>query len=377
MRVLAVAGVLVTFLGLARAPWPPGTQAAAPSLRGVVDLTIGSVDENRDVYIFGSVNGLALLDDGRILVADHATHDVRVFGADGRHQYTIGRAGAGPGDLRLPCCLTIGSDGHLWIRDVGNRRYSIFSLGPSDAKFVRTVRSVMTNPRVLSDRVQWDMRGHIVDIGQLPGDVLHRAFLDTTGTPFRWDSLKPPPAESLAVMNVPRRQEGGFAVYYFYQPHGPEALRAHGPRGETAAAVSSNYAVSWFDAAQHRVTLITRDVAGPELSARERRAAHAELEDVVQETGKTRGSLPFDVPRRKPPLRALGFDLEGRLWVERSVPEGGPREADVYERNGRRVAVMTWPAHINLRHRVLRGRTAVGVAVDSLGTNTIVRLQFR
>jgi hypothetical protein len=235
----------------------------------------------------------------------------------------------------------------------------------------------MPNVRPLNDRIQWNDRGHIVDIGVSFDFGLQRAFLDSSGKALRWDSLKPPPAESLAVMETSQRTEGGVATYYFYQPHGPSELRAHGPRGETAEAISSSYSVSWFDEMRRRVVLIRRDFVGPELSASERRAADSSLNVVAERSGKARGALPFDVPKRKPPLRDLGFDLDGRLWIERSVPDGHPREADVYERDGRRVAVMTWPAHISLRHRAFKDRTAAGVAIDSLGTNTVVRLRFR
>ena len=368
--------MLAAVLLLVRGGGEAHTQPSTPALRGTIDLAIGSVDETREAYIFGTVSSLALLEDGRILVADHSTNDVRVFGPDGRHHFAIGRAGAGPGDLRTPCCLVIDRHGRLWVRDVGNRRYSIFEVGPSKATFVRTIRSQVASPRALNDRVQWDDRGRIVDLGQLPNDVMQRAFLDSTGN-ASWDTLRSPPAESLSVMRVPRRVEGGTAIYYFYQPHGPGALRAHGPRGETAEAVSSTYAVSWLDATGRRIVLIQRDMTPPELSARERREAARELDDVARQAGVARGALPFDVPARKPPLRDLGFDLDGRLWIERTVPDGQPREADVFERDGRRVGVMTWPAHVSLRHRTVRGRTAVGVAIDSLGTNTIVRLRFR
>ena len=352
-------------------------QTAAPRLRGAVDLTIGSVDETRDAYLFGNVSGLLLLDDGRILVADNTTHDVRVFGTDGKHQFTIGRRGAGPGDLTRPCCLTIASDGQLWIRDNGNHRYSIFEVGPAEGKFVRTFRTHVSSPQSFSGRVAWDSRGRIVDIGQLDIDTQQRAFIDANGSVVRWDTLKPPPSESLAVMQVRRRVEGGVSTYYWYQPHGPVALRAYGPGGETADAVSSNYSVSWFDAERNRITLIQRPIPGPELSARERREANEELDRNAKDAGVARSSLPYGVPRRKAPLRDLGFDLDGRLWVEKSVPDGQPREADVYDRRGTLVAVMTWPSHIRLNHRTVRGQTAVGVAVDSLGTNTVVRLRFR
>lgn len=351
-------------------------QDSPVALQGTIDLTIGSAEETRDDYIFGYITSTALHDDGRILAADASTNNVRVFGPDGRHQLTFGRAGAGPGDLRNPCCMVFAPDGQLWIRDVRNRRFSIFNLDNSSATFVRTIPSHVTSPRPLPDRTSWDGQGHIIDLGQMPNGYLQRAFLDSTGRLVRLDTLKPPPAESLAVKEVRRQIEGGFSVEYFYQPHGPDALRAHGPRGEVAEAVSSNYAVSWFDASRRRIVLIRRTVSPPALSARERAEANKELDDATRDARVSRSVLPFDVPTHKPALRSLGFDLDERLWIERTVADGQPREADVYERDGRRVAIMRWPGHVSLSHRTVKGRTAIGVAVDSLGTNTIVRLRF-
>jgi len=377
MRVVAWAGVLGAVFGLTHHTRELTTQDAAPSLRATIDLTIGSADETRDAYIFGNVSGLALLTDGRILVADNSTNDIRVFGPGGMHLFTIGRTGEGPGDLRRPCCLATAPDGRLWVRDVGNRRYSIFDLGSARATFIRTIRQQVANPRGFDDRVQWDDRGRVVDIGQLGLDRMQRAFLDSAGNAVRWDSLKSPPADSLAFMEVKRQVTGGVTTYWYYQPYGPGELRAYGPGGETAEAVSSNYAVSWFDGARRRITLIRRTNVPPELSARERREASNELDRVARDAGVARSALRFDVPARKPVLRSLGFDLDGRLWIERTIPDGRPREADIYERNGRRMAVMSWPAHVSMSHRTARGRTAIGVAVDSLGTNTVVRLRFR
>jgi hypothetical protein len=377
MKRLALSGTLSALFLLTDASRVASTQEATAPLRGAIDLTIGSADDTRDAYIFGNINGLALLEDGRILVADNSTNDVRVFRPDGTHLFTIGRAGEGPGDLRRPCCLAIASDGRLWIREVGNRRYSIFELSASRATFVHTIRQQVANPRGFDDRIQWDERGRVVDIGQLGRDRMQLAFVDSAGNAARWDTLTSPPADSLAFMEVRRQVTGGVATYWYHQPHGPNELRAYGPRGETAEAVSSNYAVSWFDAARRRIALIRRVVDPPGLSPRERREASSELDRIAREAGVARSALRFDVPARKPVLRSLGFDLDGRLWIERTVPHGQPREADLYERDGRRIAVMVWPAHVSLSHRTARGRTAVGVAFDSLGTSTVVRLRFR
>ncbi|HEX9563093.1 MAG TPA: 6-bladed beta-propeller, partial [Gemmatimonadaceae bacterium] len=219
------ATLLLLLLACDRQPGgdPSAPEGATPVLHGTVDLTIGGVDEARNAFIFGYVSSLALHPDGRILVADNSTNDIRVFGPDGSYQYTLGRPGAGPGDLNRPCCLAIAADGTLWARDVINRRYSVFALGKDGAEFIRSVRQRVENPRGFLDRVAWDWHGRIVDIGHL-GNGLQRAFLDSAGSPVRWDSIPSSPAESLAVMRLERKTAGavgGVAYYYHYQPHGP------------------------------------------------------------------------------------------------------------------------------------------------------------
>ena len=83
------------------------------------------------------------------------------------------------------------------------------------------------------------------------------------------------------------------------------------------------------------------------------------------------------LPNRKMPLQALGFDLDGRLWVERSVVDGQPGEADVYDRNGQWSAIMQWPAGVTMRYWTVRGRTGLAVAEDEDGVQRVVRVQFR
>ena len=81
-------------------PVPRGSDlrlADAPRLRvGIVD---GPLE-----YIFGSVTGAVRLEDGSIVVADEQSANLRRYDANGRHVWTSGRAGEGPGEytgLRL------------------------------------------------------------------------------------------------------------------------------------------------------------------------------------------------------------------------------------------------------------------------------------
>ena len=54
-------------------------------------------------------------------------HRVRVFDAQsGKHLLDIGKRGAAPGELNLPCDVTIGLDGLLYVVDCGNFRVQVF-----------------------------------------------------------------------------------------------------------------------------------------------------------------------------------------------------------------------------------------------------------
>lgn len=76
---------------------PDLTLADEPSVR------IGSIDGDLE-YLFGNVTGAVRLEDGSVVIADEQSYNVRRFDATGRHMWTSGRAGEGPGDyggLRL------------------------------------------------------------------------------------------------------------------------------------------------------------------------------------------------------------------------------------------------------------------------------------
>jgi sugar lactone lactonase YvrE len=74
-------------------------------------------------------------DGDRTFVSDHGSHAVRAFDADGRLLRTIGRAGAGPGELSRPTGLALSPDGRLFVADSGHDRVQIFT---RDGAFVST-----------------------------------------------------------------------------------------------------------------------------------------------------------------------------------------------------------------------------------------------
>ena len=62
-------------------------------------VRIGIVDGPLE-YIFGDVTGAVRLEDGSIVVADGQSHTVRRYDAHGKHLWTSGREGDGPGEYK-------------------------------------------------------------------------------------------------------------------------------------------------------------------------------------------------------------------------------------------------------------------------------------
>ena len=62
-------------------------------------LRVGIVDGPLE-YIFGNVMGAVRLEDGGIVVADEQSGNIRRFDSNGRHLWTSGRSGEGPGEYK-------------------------------------------------------------------------------------------------------------------------------------------------------------------------------------------------------------------------------------------------------------------------------------
>lgn len=102
--------------------WAAGkdwTIAAAPS----VDIAAGDAPG----HDFGAVIAAVRLSDGRIAIASPSTNDIRIFGANGAHLRSTGRAGAGPGEFQNIAGLWASKQDSLLVLDVLTRRLTVLS----------------------------------------------------------------------------------------------------------------------------------------------------------------------------------------------------------------------------------------------------------
>lgn len=307
---------------------------------------------------------------------------MRVFSAAGGLQRTIGRTGSGPLEFKTLATITIGPDRLLWTRDEGNARMLAIDVSGATPTGVRNVPlQQFTGGNRMA--LTFEADGSLVD---------ETIYFDKAATSFRpirlrramsgtvtlADTIPVPAGADAGVFKITRVQKDasgkqiGMSQGYMWQPYGAQWLRAYGPGGIRADVVTSRYEVRIIDASGKTIRTLTRALPPVAVSSRERKKQDSIL-------AKEKTDLPFGVPATKAPIVGIMWGQDGSLWVERAVADGRPREADVYDKAGRLIAVAEWPADIDLFHGypVINGNSVVSVARDADDVERVVRLKFR
>lgn len=136
-----------------RAPWILDTSS-------VVNIGSQSADPAQE---FSGFVIPVLLSDGRIVVANGGTGELRFFGPDGKWEKSVGRRGGGPGEFENLGWLDAGVGDTLRTYDWGLRRLSVFS---AEGAFIRPV-SLLTGGEVSSPRPLGMLRdGRLIALSQ-------------------------------------------------------------------------------------------------------------------------------------------------------------------------------------------------------------------
>jgi hypothetical protein len=357
-------------------------QSAPPPIwRGTVEMTIGGADASDDAT-FGQISGLAVDATGRVFIADAQDLYIRVFSPTGASVARIGRSGSGPLEFKRLGPIGFGPDRLLWARDEGNARMLGIdaSVSPAVGRKNVPLQSFTGGSRL---PITFEPDGSLVD-ETIWFDQAMASFRpvrmrrSASGAISRSDTLAVPPGAYAGMHKVTTVQKDakgnpvGTSQRYYWQPHGPQWIREYGPGGVRAEVVTSRYEVHIYDAGGKRVRTIARRVPAVPLSAKERAKADSTIEGAKPD-------LPFGVPATKAPIVGLIYAKDGRLWVERAVADGRPREADVYDASGRWIAVAEWPRAIDMYngHPFITGNTVTTVVADADGVERVVRLRFR
>jgi hypothetical protein len=107
----------------------PGTHAHATldwAVDATSDLAIG-VAEGAEAYQFHRIGDVAQLPDGRVLVVDGGSRELRFFSHEGEFLQAAGRHGEGPGEFRgVPRLARVAGHDSLVVFDPALQRFSVF-----------------------------------------------------------------------------------------------------------------------------------------------------------------------------------------------------------------------------------------------------------
>lgn len=277
-------------------------------------LRIGSGDEGPTSFSW--VKGIETDSTGRIFIYEHSTQDIRVFGPDGNYIKTIGRKGAGPGELGNAEGIALARDGTLWVRDAANGRFSRFT---TDGAALESMASTFCTsqgtwmPRITAT--------HFVDEDCVPtpDGVTYQVY------GYRFDLAERDSLGARAACGSESLAESATwitrtarSTSYRSIPYAPRSLYAIAPDG-TAWCVpnSATYDVHRIAAATDTVR-VTRPVAAIPVTATERDSIIADID--------SRGPTGLDfsrIPQTKPAIDRITVDDSARLWVRRANPSGG------------------------------------------------------
>jgi len=357
---------------------PAPGESGIPIREARIELEIGSTD-GQGPDVFGRIGGLLELPDGRIVVADMLANEIRVFSKSGEPLFSIGREGEGPGELAGPCCLALGPEGLLWVRETSNGRYSGFRLLADTAEYVRSVTQ-QHGAAGLMESTTFDAQGRLVDVGARPADEggfeRTRFLMEADGEVTDTEVAIPASLTDLGTHQVQGNFNGQPALVFLQQPYASRAVSAQGPDGRRALGVSGRYEIEIRHGASVD-TLHGNVLEGPVLTEREREAGREAMERDAGRVGLTAADLPYGVPPRRTPLNQIFYDDSGRLWVELSVTADSARVAEVWDTTGTVVERIRWPAAVHLGTVSWIGdRHALGVQRDELGVERVVRLRW-
>jgi hypothetical protein len=326
-------------------------------------VEIGAV-EGDEAYQLTSVSGVRRLSDGRIVIADEGTQELRIYDPTGRHLVTTGRKGEGPGEFNGLSSLFVEDGDTLLAYDGNLKRVSVLT---SEGTFERSFMLDFEQGAPL-------LQGRFAD-----GTFLAtRAF---TFAPSDIDAVAPDsqPVYHFAADGALIDSTGRWLATEWYMhgtggqtwasslPFGRRMAVAVAPAGFYVAS-SGQYEIEWRDPAGTlrrilRITAAPKPVTGDDWE----RVKAQRLRDVPAQLRprQERMLAEMPVPSTRPAFSALRTDPDGNLWVADAVVSSeDARSWTVFDSTGQMLGLVATPPGLDVREI---GRDYIlGVAKDEL-----------
>jgi hypothetical protein len=306
----------------------------------VSEIAIGGASATADEYIFTAVSEVLPLRDGSILVIDRGDGNsvfLRMYDARGKYLRTLGRHGEGPGEYMAPSGLGELPDGRIVLRDGAGGRLTVYTptgentmIRPPSGNGTSTGSGMLLVTADGTIHVRMSSRPALgVSPATAGGYLRVRAdgtVIDTLPFP---DLPHVGPPDLVAT----RTFAAGSSSSSNSVPYSPSAMWAFSPLGYFVTGQTTRYAVELrMPPARNGVSpgvawkvgdpvvSIRRTVPAVAINDAERTERRASIEESLRAVDATWQWTGPDVPRVKPPYRAIRVAADGRLWVQLSTP---------------------------------------------------------
>lgn len=325
------------------------------------ELSIGSAT-TEGPELFGSLTGLVVTNDGAIHVLDRQAKELKRFGADGEHEWTVGREGAGPGEFLDPIGLALGPDDRLWVTDVRNARYaSYLPSGEPGPSYSRKLGGYS-----MPWRGGFDTEGRFHEQAVTFGPEGSRSSvtrMDSVFEPVDTFWLPEYEGEAFTLTTESGRMSAGV-------PFAPSLQRQWDPRGYLWVALNDEYAISRLTMEGDTVMVIRKPGAERvPVTAEEKQEAIESLEWFTSQGGRVD---PSRIPSEKPRFHSFTVAPDGHVWVRltpRQDDEG--YRHDVFDPDGRYLGEVLLPSVLYYADFTSDAIQTIGQ--DSLGVPSILR----
>lgn len=320
---------------------------------------------------FAQIRDVAVDREGRIYVLDGMNSEIYVFAPDGRHVRTIGRRGAGPGELSAQVQhLTIAGE-TLAVTDMGNQRITRFALdgrhiGEFPARFTDGMvmgLAGLPDGRLLVQREPLPLPPNAPATMRSPLDRPTLFVLDTAGAVQ--DTVVRFAQRTLVEMTA-----NGMRMHF------PDAMPVWmvDHRGRVLVGQTDRYALSWWDGARLGAPwgrAIPRQPMTARFRERTQRFQDSLMEAMASERGMPRIRQDIVFPDSFPVIGQVlpgpfGTVLVGRARgsVDDAPADTGGWRTDVFDADGRFLGVWELPA--GFRCVMAAGDRLYGIALDEM-----------
>lgn len=318
---------------------------------------------------FGRVARVVADGAGRVYVADQMLPAIRVFGPAGRYLRTIGRGGAGPGELGGLYGMEWLAPDTFLVVDPGNARLTALTVAGEQVEQWRWARLSGPAKLYLFNGGRGEAYAIVLAPERVDGRLLARWGRFTLA--HAPEVFELPTPETL-VLQLPENEEiceTEQSIGFQSNPYAPMLVRAPAPGRERAVGVSDAYRIAFIDPEGDTTRVLERSVATTPIpdSARTRLAAEIDTFHTRYHGADCHGEIAEAATL--PILRDLFFDYDGRLLVEYNRPDGPA--FDLLDGEGHWIA--TFPALDRDRSvpPYLRGDRLYTVTRDSLGVQRV------